>query len=116
MSEEFEKREGKRLLHGLENGTLVSADAFNLAEKRDPVLVYLILKYLREKHPTSGGRATGVATRVLELLSTYESIVKMAKKGEKDPISTWFNETYSTRDFYNDPDGFVDLIVEKLEG
>ncbi len=116
MSEEFEKREGKRLLHGIENGTLSSADAFTIADKRDPVLIYMILRYLRDKHPTVGGQATGVASRVLELSSTYDGIVRMAKKGEKDPISSWFHDTYTTRDFFKDPDGFIDVIVEKIEG
>jgi hypothetical protein len=38
----------------------------------------------------------------------------MAKAGEKDSISRWFEETHEYRDF--DRDAFVGLIIEKLEG
>ena len=41
-------------------------------------------------------------------------VARMARTGEQDPISTWFEETYEYRDF--DRTEFIALIVEKLEG
>ena len=116
MSFEHEKRESLRLLSGLENGNLTAADAFNLAEKRDPVVVHLVLRYLREKYPPSQPSGAGVAKRLVELTSTYDKIVAMSKKGEKDSVTEWFVDTHNMREFFSTPDQFVDLIVEKIEG
>ena len=116
MSFEQEKRESLRLLSGIENGTLTSADAFNVADKRDPVVVHLVLRYLREKYPAHEPSSAGVTRRLVELTSTYDKIVAKAKKGEKDSISQWFAENYNMREFFNTPEGLIDLIIEKIEG
>ena len=116
MSFESEKRDSLRLLTGLESGSMSTADAYNLAEKRDPVLVHLVLRYLREKYPASEPSSAGITSRLVALTSTYDSIVKMAKKGEKDSITDWFDDTYSMGEFYDKPEQLIDLIVEKIEG
>ena len=116
MSIEQEKRDGLRLLLGLENGTLNTADAFNVADKRDPVLVYFILRYLREKYPAGTPSSQGVLTRILELTSTYSDLVKKAKAAEKDPMREWFDDTYSMREYFDNGEEFVEMIVDKLEG
>jgi hypothetical protein len=116
MSIELEKQEAGRLLLGLENGTMSSADAFNIADKRDPVLVYFVIRYLREKYPPTDPQSQGVIQRLVELTGTYDSIVKACKEGEADPMQEWFDDTYSMRDFFSDADNFVDVVVEKLEG
>lgn len=113
---DFEKREALRLLEGLENGNLTTADAYNVADKLDPVLVYFVLRYLREKYPPNEPRSQGVATRLVELTSTYDSIVKKSKAGEKDVLREWFDDSYTTREFFNEPEEFISMIVEKIEG
>ncbi|MCX6104359.1 MAG: hypothetical protein NTY08_00825 [Proteobacteria bacterium] len=116
MSFEHEKRESLRLLSGLENGNLTAADAYNLAEKRDPVMIHLVMRYLREKYPSTQAAAEGVSRRLIELTSTYDKVVSMSKKGEKDSITEWFTESHSMGEFYDAPEQFIDLIVEKIEG
>lgn len=111
-----EKREGLRLLNGLENGTLTTADAFNIADKRDPVIIYFVMRYLREKYPASSPAALGVNQRLVELTGTYDSLVSKAKKGEKDPIREWFDDTYELKQFFDKPGELIDHLVEKIEG
>ena len=104
------------MLSGLENGNLTAADAFNVAENCDPVVVHLVLRYLREKYPATEPSSAGVTRRLVELTSTYDKVVAKAKKGEKDSVSRWFVETYNMREFFNSPEGLIDLLIEKLEG
>jgi hypothetical protein len=113
---DFAKREALRLLNGIEQGTLSSADAFNVADKQDPLLVYFVIRYLREKYPAGQPTSQGVTQRLIELTSTYESITKNMKKAEKDSLREWFDDTYNMREFFGKPDEFVDMIVEKIEG
>jgi len=113
---DFEKREALRLLSGLENGQLSTADAFNVAEALDPLLVYFVLRYLREKYPPAQPSSAGVVGRVLELTSTYADVVQRAKTGEKDPIREWFDDTYAMREYFDRPGELVELLVEKIEG
>jgi hypothetical protein len=116
MSIDHGKREGVRLLSGIENGTLSTADAYNVAEKLDPVLVYFTLRYLREKYPASSPSAEGVSRRLVELTSTYDDLVKRSKEGEKDSLREWFDDTYNLREFFDKPEELVELLVEKIEG
>ncbi len=115
MSVDFEKRESLRILEGLENGTMSTADAYNALEKRDPLVVYFIIRYLREKYPASNSSSAGVNGRLVELTSTYSNIVATAKKGEKDPIREWFDDTYGLGEFYSKAGELIDLIIEKIE-
>lgn len=113
---DMEKRESLRLLKGIENGTLTTADAANVADKRDPVIVHFVLRYLREKYPAREPSSQGVTQRLLELTSTYDNVIKAAKAGEKDSITEWFDETYSVREYFDKPEELVDMLVEKIEG
>lgn len=116
MSFEQEKREGVRLLNGLENGTLTPADSFNIADKRDPLLVYFILRFLRDKYPASNAASQGVLERIVALTGTYPDLVKKTKGAESDPVREWFDDTYNIREFFTKSDEFVEMIVEKIEG
>lgn len=111
-----EIQESLRLLRGLESGTLTTGDAFNIAEERDPVLVYFILRYLREKYPPSQPTSAGVVQRVIDLTRGYEEIVKMAKKGEKDPLREWFDDAYGMREFFDRDAELIEMIVDKIDG
>jgi hypothetical protein len=113
---EHVKRDGLRILTGLENGTLSSSDVYNVIEKQDPLLVYFIIRYLREKYPPQQPTSQGVTQRLLELTSTYDSIAKDMKKAEKDSLREWFDDTYEMREFFSKPEAYVDMIVEKIEG
>ena len=113
---EHEIREGLRLLKGLEDGTLTSSEAYNVAGKQDPVMIYFVLKFLRDKYPASLPSSEGVIRRVLELTSTYPDIVKMSKKGEGDVITEWFNESYALSEYYEEQEQLISLLVEKIEG
>ena len=109
-------QEGVRLLCGIEQGTLPSSECFNIVDKIDYVTTSLIVRYLRKKYPATKPASSGVMGRLVDLTGTYPQVVQLVKKGEQDPISEWFNDTYSFREFYEDPETFVKLIVEKIEG
>jgi len=115
MSVEFEKQEANRLMTGIEDGGMTAADAYNIAENRDPVFLYFMTRYLREKYPPGSPQAQGVTERLIELTSTYDSIVKAIQEGEKDSMREWFDDSYSMKEFFRDSQEFVDLIVDKLE-
>jgi hypothetical protein len=110
-----ESKETLRLLLGLENGTLTTADAYNLAEVRDPVLIYFVLRFLREKYPPSQPTSAGVVQRLIDLTRTYADIVKKSKQGEKDPLREWFDDAYAIRDYFDRPGDFIEMIVEKID-
>jgi len=116
MDAQVQVRESLRWLDGLEAGTQSANDLFFLAEKLDPVLISLMIRYLRKKYPSAKPEAAGVLARMLELTSTYPQLVKKTREAEQDPITEWFLDTYSFADFYNKPNELVQLIVDKLEG
>jgi hypothetical protein len=111
-----ERSESLRLLQGIEAGTLSTADAFNISDKIDPTLLYFVFRYLRESYPATNPSSKGVLERMVEISSTYPQLVAKAKKGEKDPIREWFDETYSIRDFRENSEEFIDLIYGKIDG
>ena len=101
---------------GLEDGTLSTADAYNIADQLDPILVYFIVRYLRELYPPTAPASSGVIDRLVQLTSTYPSVVQACKEGEKDPMREWYEDGYETRQYRDDATAYVSLIVEKLEG
>lgn len=109
-------REGLRFLTGVEEGNLSSSDAYNIISSLDPVLISLSIKYLRKKYPPTRQESAGIMGRLVELSGTYPKVVQWVKDGDEDPISEWFHDTYSLKDFFSDPEEFIDLIVNKLEG
>lgn len=108
-------KETNRLLIGLEDGVLDANDSYLIAEKLDPVLVALVVKFLRKKYK---GRPeeSGIITRILEVSKVYSEFVKKIQEGESDPIYEWFEETYDFKTYYQKPEEFIEVIVEKLEG
>jgi hypothetical protein len=110
-----ENQESMRLLSGLEEGTFTANDAYTVASKRDPVLVYFIIRYLREKYPPNHPASAGVVARLVEFTSTYPAIVKLSQNGEKDPIREWFDDTYNMREFFAKPDELITMIIDKIE-
>ncbi len=108
-------KDGLRWLEGLEDGAMNTGDLYILSQKIDPVLLGLVVKYLRKKYPVSKPEAAGVTARLVELSSTYPDLVKAMKQGDSDPIVEWFTETYNFGEFYSKPEEMIELIVEKLE-
>lgn len=104
-----------RLLIGLENGTLSMADAYDLAESCDPVVVFFVFKYLREKYHAQNPMSAGIISRLVDLTSNYPILIKKSQKGEVDIITEWFDDTHNIRDYFASPHDLMALIVEKIE-
>ena len=115
MSGSTSKHDAVRLLHGLEDGRMTASEGALLAQDLDPVLVYVILRYLREVYPASNPAASAVLDRVVALTSSWPGIVAKSKEGEQDPVSMWFTAEYSFGDFRGRGSELLDLIVDKLE-
>jgi hypothetical protein len=115
MSQTDERAAAQRLLDGLENGTISATDAPILAADLDPVLVYVIVRFLRAVHPASDPAATAVLERVVRLTSGHAAVIGKYREGEKDPISKWFEGEHAYRDFRGRESEMIDLIVDKLE-
>lgn len=114
MSVLSERSQGLRLLNGLEDGTLDSGDAIEIVDKIDPILTYFVLRFLRGiyKDPNAGG---GVIGRLADLGENHQQIAKIMREGEQDSMREWFDDTHDMSEFRGDAEGFVDLIVDKLE-
>jgi hypothetical protein len=115
MSGVDERRKALRLLVGLEDGGLSAADAAVLAEDLDPVLVYVIVRYLRKVYPASDPAAGSVLQRVVEMTSSSPVVVGKHRRGEQDPISRWFESEHDYHDFRGRGADLIDRIVDKLE-
>lgn len=113
MSTSTDRNQALRLLRGLEDGALSAAEARVVAADLDPVLVYVIVRYLREAYPASDPAATAVLDRVVQM--TDGTIVRLSKEGEQDPISKWFTGEFRLGDFRGRGEEMIDLIVDKLE-
>lgn len=113
MAFDHEKRVAMRMLDAVENATLSTADTRPLYEEADPALVYLLLSWLRARYGAGHSASEGVLGRIVELLQSSPTVASHARKGEKDSISQWFEDTHEYREF--DRQGFIDLIVDKLE-
>jgi hypothetical protein len=112
MALEQEQQAALRILEGIEEGTMSASDSFALVEAADPALIYLIFTWLRKRyadHPNSDA----VLGRLLAI-SDRGAVPRMMKEGQADPVSQWFEESYSYRQL--DSKEFIELIVEKLEG
>jgi hypothetical protein len=116
MTDQFLTRDALRLLEGLESGQISSSDAYQIASNIDPFLLASIFKYLRSKYPPTSQASGGVLSRLVELGSTYPEIVARIKKGEKDILFEWFEETYDMQSFFSSAKAFIDIIVDKIEG
>jgi len=115
MSTSDEKRDALRVLAGLEGGGISTADAAVIAEDLDPVLIYVIVTFLREVYPASDPAASSVLERVVQMTSRSPALVRKHKEGEQDPVSRWFESEYSYDDFRGRGSELVEMIVDKLE-
>ena len=112
MAFDIEKRDARRFHDGLELGNLDIDTLAVLADQADPVLVYLVIQWLRARYQHDPA-SEGVIGRVVELCQRSPSVPRRMKQGERDPLSEWFEDTYAYRDL--DADQFIDIVVEKLE-
>ena len=115
MSTSTDRNQALRPLRGLDGGGIDATEARILAEELDPVLVYVVVRYLREIYPASDPAASPVLERVVGLTSAYPAIVEKSREGEQDPVSEWFTSEYSFRDFRGRGPELIELIVDKLE-
>jgi len=100
-----------RILSGIEDGTMSAADSQTLVEEADPALVYLLFTWLRKRYKDHEN-SDAVIGRLVEV-SNRGSISKQMNEGKADPVSRWFEEGYSYKDY--PAQEFVEMIVDKLE-
>lgn len=109
-----ERRIAERLLDGLENGGLPSRDAGALAEELDPVLVYVIVSFLRAVYPAGAPAAGSVLERVVGLTENPVARQKY-QDGRSDPISRWAESEHPYADFRGRGRELIALVAEKLD-
>lgn len=114
MNVHQEQQEAERLLAGLENGGMTTESAQVIAQDLDPVLIYVIVRFLRETYPASDTAATAVLERVVAMTSN-PAIIRNCKIGEQDPISRWFVMDYTFREFRGRGPELIALIADKLD-
>ncbi len=115
MGTSTDRAEALRLLEGLENGRMSPVQLAVIAEDLDPVLLYVVVTYLRAVHRASDPAAGGILDRVVRLTSTGRKLVQAHKQGERDPVTQWFTSEYDFASFRGRPRAMLDLIVDKLE-
>ncbi len=108
-----EQQEAERLLAGLENGGMTTESAQVTAQDLDPVLIYCIVRFLRETYPASDPAATAVLERVVAMTSN-PVIIRNCKTGKQDPVSRWFEMEYTFREFRGRGPELIALIADKL--
>lgn len=111
-----DKNQSIRFISGIEDGSVNSDELYNLLIEFDPLLANFLLRYLREKYPANREGNDGASSRLIELLTRYPDLAKLANKPQDAVFCDWFDDTYSMKEFFNNPKGFVDTIVDKLEG
>lgn len=107
--------DGVRVLKAIDEGGLPPADVYAIVRDFDPLYTYFLMRYLREKNPINE-YSSGGGERLLALVGTYDDLGKLLKSPPKDSLIEWFDDSHSMQEFFNDPDQFVQLIVDKLEG
>ena len=110
-----ELRSAQWALDAIENGSSNAATIYKTTSELDPVSLCFIFRYIREVYTPENPSSAGVIERMVELTKTYDDLVKIAKKGERDPICEWFNDTYRIKEFKGRPNDLLALIVEKIE-
>lgn len=112
MEFEHERREARRLLDGIENGTMTAAESWTAIGRAEPVLVYLIVTWLRVRYDNDPA-SDGVFGRLAAILQAYPAFAGIMKDGEADSLVEWFEDGYHYRDL--SADEFLRIVVEKLE-
>ena len=115
MTSSTDANKALRFLRGLEDGGVAVADSQILAQDLDPVLVHVVVRYLREAYPASNPAASAVLERLTKLTTSYPGLVAKAKEGEQDSVAVWFAATYSFRDFRGRGPELIEIVVDKLE-
>lgn len=115
MNATEEKNAALKLLDGLENGGITTLEAFTLAEQIDPVLVYFIVRFLRETYPATDPAAPAVLERVVRLTSDHPEVIGKSKTGERDSMREWFDSEYVVTDYRGRGNELIEMISEKLD-
>jgi len=110
-----QKAAALRVLAGLEDGTLSPVDAARIAEDLDPVLIYVIVEFLRAVYPASDPAASPVLERVVRMTAASAELVRRHREGERDPVSRWFESEHEYRAFRGRGADLIERIVDKLE-
>jgi hypothetical protein len=110
-----DKAAAQRLLAGIENGTLSTADAVMVAEGLDPVLFYAIVSFLRANYPASDPAATSVLERVVRLTRGSAVLVRHHRDGGADPVSRWFESEHGYAAFRKRGNEMIALVADKLD-
>lgn len=113
MSFEHEEREARRILEGIEYGTMTPRESWTLIQGADPTLVYFLITWLRTRYARDPA-AEAVIGRIVALVQAHPEVQQIMKTGEDDPIVEWFEDSYGYKEM--SADEFVRLVVEKLEG
>jgi hypothetical protein len=113
MPFEHAKAAAMRILSGIEDGTMSTAQSLALVEDADPALIYLLFTWLRRRYADDPA-SDAVVGRLLAVLDRSPEVTLKMKEGQADPVVQWFEEEHTYREFGNQD--FVDVIVEKLEG
>jgi hypothetical protein len=79
------------------------------------VIVFFVVRFLREVYPASSPAASAVLERVVRLTSAYPAIVRKSREGEQDPVSQWFADEYNFGDFRGRGEELIGMVVDKLE-
>lgn len=115
MDPSTDKRTASRLLAGLENGGMAATDAAWIAQNLDPVLLHLIVTFLRECYPASDPAANSVLDRLVQLTAAYPTLVEKCKEGEQDSVSAWIESEHELREFKGRGAELIAIVVDKLE-
>jgi len=113
MAFEQETKAALRILDGITEATMSSADSIALVEDADPALIYLLFTWIRHRFGPSHPASDAVLGRLVAI-SNRPSVAAKMKEGQEDPVVEWFEDGYSYKDL--DAKAFVTLIIEKLEG
>ena len=114
MEFEREKREARRLLDALDQGTQGASATWSMVEEADPALVHFVFSWLRANYPATHPASDAILGRLAELCTRFPKAVRIANQGAEDPVVEWFEDAYAYQDL--DAAEFIDLVVEKLEG
>ena len=95
---------------------MTASAARSVAQDLDPVLLYVVVRYLREVYPASNRAASAVLDRVVALSSAWPGLVARSKRGEQDPIARWFSSEHSFGEYRGRGAEPIALVVDKLEG
>lgn len=101
-----------RILEGIEEGTMSTADSYALVEDADPALIYLIFTWIRKRY-ADNPNADAVIARLLAVVDRDPKVAAKMKEGQRDPVVEWFEDEHSYRELGRRD--FIELIVDKLE-